>query len=69
MDLTPSRRWVRIENRTGDLRDGGSVIFSIGVGPLRMFWEARHYGYIRWKAVLRRTGARAVQDLAAHAPD
>ncbi len=46
LDLTPSRRWVRIESRSGGLRDGGRVKFSIGAGPLRMFWEARHYGYV-----------------------
>jgi len=45
LDLLPSRR-VRIERRTGGLRDGGRVAFSIGIGPLRMRWEARHYGYI-----------------------
>ncbi|MSO57236.1 MAG: DUF2867 domain-containing protein [Acidobacteria bacterium] len=47
LDLTPSRRWVRIERRSGGLRDGGSVTFSMGIGPLRMAWEARHFGYIR----------------------
>ena len=46
LDLLPSRRFVRIERRTGGLRDGGSVTLSIGIGPLRMRWEARHYGYI-----------------------
>ena len=46
LDLLPSRRFVRIERRTGGLRDGGSVAFSIGIGPLRMPWEARHYGYV-----------------------
>src|SRR5688572_14445694 len=28
-DLTPLRRWVRIEDRTGDLHDGGTITFSI----------------------------------------
>ena len=46
LDLLPSRRFVRIERRTGGLRDGGGVAFSIGIGPLRMPWEARHYGYV-----------------------
>jgi uncharacterized protein YbjT (DUF2867 family)/ligand-binding SRPBCC domain-containing protein len=46
-DLTPLRRWMRIENRAGDLHDGGTITFSIGLGPLRMLWQARHYGYIR----------------------
>ena len=45
LDLLPSRRFVRIERRSGGLRDGGSVAFSIGIGPLRMRWEARHDGY------------------------
>jgi len=45
-DLTPSR-WVRIEQRVGGVRDGGRVILSIGLGPLRIRWEARHYGYVR----------------------
>jgi uncharacterized protein YbjT (DUF2867 family)/ligand-binding SRPBCC domain-containing protein len=47
LDLIPSRRWIRIEERTGGLRDGGRVTFSFGVGPLRVRWEARHYGYVR----------------------
>jgi len=46
LDLIPGRRWVRIEEQVGGLRDGGRVIFSIGVGPLRVRWEARHFGYI-----------------------
>ena len=46
LDLIPARRWARIENRTGGLRDGGRVTFSIGIGPLRYRWEARHFGYI-----------------------
>ncbi|HTI36335.1 MAG TPA: SRPBCC family protein [Vicinamibacterales bacterium] len=46
LDLLPSHRVVRIERRTGGLRDGGSVTLSIGIGALRMRWEARHHGYI-----------------------
>ena len=69
MELLSSRRFVRIERQTGGLENGGCVVFSVGVGPLRLRWEARHYGYVRGTAVLRRTGARAVQDLAAYAPD
>ncbi len=46
LDLIPARRWVRIEEQVGGLRDGGRVIFSIGVGPLRVRWEARHFGYV-----------------------
>lgn len=47
LDLIPSRRFVRIERRTGSLRDGGTIVFSIGLGPVRVRWRARHYGYIR----------------------
>ncbi len=47
LDLMPWRRFVRIERRTGGLRDGGLVTFSIGVGPWRARWEARHHGYLR----------------------
>jgi uncharacterized protein YbjT (DUF2867 family)/ligand-binding SRPBCC domain-containing protein len=47
LDLMPWPRFARIEWRAGGLRDGGLVAFSIGVGPLRVRWEARHYGYVR----------------------
>ena len=47
LDLMPSRRFVRIERRTGSLRDGGLVTFSIGIGPVRVQWKARHFGYVR----------------------
>lgn len=46
MDLLSAHRFVRIERQTGGLEDGGCVVFSVGLGPLRMRWEARHYGYI-----------------------
>jgi ligand-binding SRPBCC domain-containing protein len=46
LDLTPLRRWMRIERREGGLRDGARITFSLGVGPLRVRWEARHYGYV-----------------------
>jgi uncharacterized protein YbjT (DUF2867 family)/ligand-binding SRPBCC domain-containing protein len=46
LDLTPLRRWVRIDSQTGGLRDGGRVMFSVGIGPLRVFSEARHYDYV-----------------------
>lgn len=49
LDLIPLRRLVRIESQTGGLRDDGRVKFSIGFGPLRLLWEARHFGYIRGK--------------------
>jgi ligand-binding SRPBCC domain-containing protein len=47
LELIPSAKWMRIERRTGGLRDGGRVTFSVGAGPVRLFWEARHYGYVR----------------------
>ena len=47
LDLIPLRRFVRIERQAGGLLDGGSVMFSVGIGPVRMRWEARHYGYVR----------------------
>jgi ligand-binding SRPBCC domain-containing protein len=47
LDLIPGRRWVEIEEQVGGLRDGGRVIFSIGVGSLRVRWQARHFGYIQ----------------------
>jgi uncharacterized protein YbjT (DUF2867 family)/ligand-binding SRPBCC domain-containing protein len=49
LDLIPSGGWVRIERRAGGIQDGGRVVFSIGLGPLRMPWESRHYGYVRGK--------------------
>ena len=49
LDLIPSGGWVRIERRAGGVQDGGRVTLSIGLGPLRMLWEARHYGYVRGK--------------------
>jgi uncharacterized protein YbjT (DUF2867 family)/ligand-binding SRPBCC domain-containing protein len=48
-DLMPLRRLVRIESQTGGLRDDGRVKFSMGIGPLRLLWEARHFGYVRGK--------------------
>ncbi len=47
MDLLPSRRFVRIERQTGGLRDGGVLTIALGVRPLSLRWEARHYGYVR----------------------
>jgi len=46
MDLSPSRRWMRIEKPAAGLRDGDRVTFSVGVGPIRMRWEARHFDYV-----------------------
>jgi ligand-binding SRPBCC domain-containing protein len=47
LDLMPMSRWARIESQSGGIRDGGRITFSVGVGPLRMRWEARHFGYVR----------------------
>jgi len=41
--LTPS--WVRIEQQQGGVRDGGRVTVSAGIGPVRIRWVLRHYGY------------------------
>jgi lipocalin/uncharacterized protein YbjT (DUF2867 family)/ligand-binding SRPBCC domain-containing protein len=43
--LTPSRL-VRIEQQAGGIRDGGCVTLSIGIGPARVRWVLRHYGFI-----------------------
>jgi len=37
---------VRIERQKGGIRDNDSVTLSIGIGPARLRWAARHYGYI-----------------------
>jgi ligand-binding SRPBCC domain-containing protein len=37
---------VRISEQDGGLADGGRVMLSIGVGPARVHWVARHYGYL-----------------------
>jgi ligand-binding SRPBCC domain-containing protein len=44
--LVPSGRFVRIEQREGGIRDGGRVVLSMGLGPCRIRWEARHYGFV-----------------------
>jgi ligand-binding SRPBCC domain-containing protein len=49
LDLIPSRKWIRIEKRAGGLRNGGCVTLSFGIGPIRLRWEARHYGYLAAK--------------------
>jgi ligand-binding SRPBCC domain-containing protein len=46
-DLLPPGRFVRIESRDGGVRDGDTVTLSIGVGPFRIRWKARHFGYVR----------------------
>ena len=45
--LLPSSRLVRVKRQSGGVEDGACVVFSVGVGPLRMRWVARHYGYLR----------------------
>jgi uncharacterized protein YbjT (DUF2867 family)/ligand-binding SRPBCC domain-containing protein len=37
---------VRIERHQGGIRDNDTVTLSIGIGPARLRWAARHYGYI-----------------------
>jgi len=37
---------VRIEGHEGGIRNGGTATLSIGIGPARVRWVARHYGYI-----------------------
>jgi hypothetical protein len=46
VDLMPLRRWVRLEEQLGGLQDGGRVTISIGAGPFRMRWKARHFGFV-----------------------
>lgn len=46
-DLLPRSRWVRVESRTGGIRDGGRVTLAFGIGPFRLRWVARHFGYVR----------------------
>ena len=43
--LTPAAL-VRIEQRTGGIRNDGGVTVSIGLGRARLHWSMRHYGYI-----------------------
>ena len=44
--LLPSRL-VRVVHRSGGIRDGGRVVLALGVGPLSLRWDARHFGYVR----------------------
>ena len=37
---------VRIEEQEGGIRDDGRVTLSIGIGPARVRWMVRHYGYV-----------------------
>lgn len=37
--------FVRVERSRGGIRNGGEVTLSIGIGPLRLRWHARHFGF------------------------
>jgi lipocalin/ligand-binding SRPBCC domain-containing protein len=43
--LTPPAL-VRIEEQEDGIRDGGRVTVSLGIGPARVRWTMRHYGYV-----------------------
>ena len=45
--LLPAGGLIRIEERTGGVRDGDLVELSLGFGPLRFQWLSRHLGYVR----------------------
>ena len=45
-DLLPFRSLVRVLHQSGGVRDEGRVVFAMGVGPLRLVWEAVHFGYV-----------------------
>lgn len=47
LDLMPFRRWVRIDNQSGGLHDGGRVTIALGLGPFRLRWKARHLEFIQ----------------------
>jgi uncharacterized protein YbjT (DUF2867 family)/ligand-binding SRPBCC domain-containing protein len=47
--LVPSSWLVRVESRTGGVKDGDVVRLSLGLAPVRLTWEARHYGYVPGK--------------------
>jgi len=44
--LIPPTTFVRLEQHEGSLANG-SVRLSIGLGPVRMRWETRLFGYVR----------------------
>lgn len=44
--LLPSSRFLSILRQTGGVRDGARVVFAVGLGRLRIVWEAVHYGYV-----------------------
>lgn len=43
--LLPASRYVRLERRDAGVKDGAVVVIAAGVGPLRLRWVARHFGY------------------------
>lgn len=45
--LSPPWMDVKVVERSGGIRDGGQVVLSIGVGPLRMRWRLMHQNYIK----------------------
>jgi ligand-binding SRPBCC domain-containing protein len=47
LELLPSTRFIRILRRSGGLRDGGRILLAMGIGPLRLMWEAVHFGYVK----------------------
>src|SRR5215510_942298 len=46
LDLMPFSRWIRIEDQVGGIGEGGRLTISVGVGPFRMRWKARHFGFV-----------------------
>jgi len=44
--LLPRGPWIRVESRSGGIEDGSRIVLSIGIGPLRLRWVARHFGYV-----------------------
>jgi ligand-binding SRPBCC domain-containing protein len=45
-ELLPASRLVHVQSRSGGIRDGGRIVFTMGVGPVRILWEALHFGYV-----------------------
>ena len=43
LELLPSSDGSRPQP-LGGIRDGGRIVFTMGVGPLRIRWEALHFG-------------------------
>lgn len=43
--LTPPWERVTVVSREGTIHDGDVTIFKVGVGPVKVEWEARHEGY------------------------